>query len=333
MVGIQTEVASALSSFGGQCAEKGLLKRRDGLKEEDEEYGFTDEGTLLRFLEAKGMDPVKALEQYEQATKFHAENNALRLYDSISVSDVEDTRVLYPHWTGRCDREGRPILMIDIAALDKEAVAHWRATRDIPSETPNMAQRALVHFDGITRFVLPLCTAVRGHVVTNCAYVVDASTLSLRQAWDLREFARDISWLVATCYPETIHRAYICNVPFYFSKLYKILKPFIDPVTAEKLQFLQSHEAYSFLNERIDHDNIPTNFGGDFKFKTGMLPNLDEEIRAVLQLSGDLPLGPVKWIRGESGELKAVATGTVDGVQRSQEIAVLAHQSGGSKPN
>jgi hypothetical protein len=111
------------------------------------------------------------------------------------------------------------------------------------------------------------------------------------------------------------------------------LKPFIDPMTAEKLQFLQNHEAYSFLNERIDHDSIPANFGGDFKFKTGMLPNLDGEIRAALQLSGDLPLGPLKWIRGESGELKAVATGTVDGVQRREEIAVLSHQNGGNIPN
>jgi hypothetical protein len=104
--------------------------------------------------------------------------------------------------------------MIDVAVLDKEAVAHWRATRDMPSETPNMAQRALVHFDGITRFVLPLCTAVRGHAVTNCTYVVDASALSLRQVWDLRDFARDISWLVATCYPETIHRAYVSSPDF-----------------------------------------------------------------------------------------------------------------------
>ncbi|KAL5337412.1 CRAL-TRIO domain-containing protein [Aspergillus crustosus] len=329
MVGLKADAASALAAFSNLCAEKGLLKRRDGLSEEDEDYGLTDQGTLLRFLEAKGMDASKALEQFEQATQFHTENNAPRLYDFISVAHVEDTRVLYPHWTGRCDHDGRPILMIDVGALDREALNHWRETRDIPSEAPSMAQRAIVHFDHFTRFALPLCSAVYGHPVTDCAYVVDASALSLRQVWDVREFARDISWLVATCYPETIHRAYICNVPFYFPKLYKILKPFIDPMTAAKLQFLPSSEAYTVLNNQIDHENIPTNFGGDFKFETGMLPDLEKEIRAALQFPGEFPAGPVKWVRGERGELKAIATGTVDGVKRDEEIAVLSIQNGG----
>ncbi|KAL4876925.1 CRAL-TRIO domain-containing protein [Aspergillus karnatakaensis] len=337
MVGLKTEDASAFSTFIDLCAQQGLLKRRDGLTDEDVDDGLTDEGTLLRFLEAKGMDSAKALAQLEQATKFHTENNAVRLYDSISVADYENTRVLYPHWTGRCDREGRPIVMIDMTALDRAALEHWRATRDItpgPSAngdsiaTPNMAQRAIVHFDGLTRFVLPLCSAAYGRPVTNCSYVVDASTLSLRQVWDVRDFARDISWLMATCYPETIHKAYICNVPFYFSKLYRILKPFIDPVTAEKLEFLQSSEAYPALSEIMDHDSIPINIGGAFRFTTGMLPDFDEQLRAALNLTGDLPRGPLKWVRDESGERKAVATGTVDGEERKQEVAVLRQQNG-----
>lgn len=40
------------------------------------------------------MDSSMALEQFQQATKFHTENDAVRLYDLISVSDFEDTRVL-----------------------------------------------------------------------------------------------------------------------------------------------------------------------------------------------------------------------------------------------
>jgi hypothetical protein len=47
-----------------------------------------------RFLQARRMDPSSALCQFEEATEFRREKDALRLYDSISVDDFEDTRKL-----------------------------------------------------------------------------------------------------------------------------------------------------------------------------------------------------------------------------------------------
>ncbi|KAL4787179.1 CRAL-TRIO domain-containing protein [Aspergillus varians] len=335
MVGLNAEGASAFSTFSRQCAEKGLLQRRNGLTDEDSPDGITDERTLLRFLQANQLDPSKALEQFQQATKFHTENDALRLYDLMSVSDFEDTRLLYPHWTGRCDRYGRPILMLDVSALGKEALMHWRETRNMPLKTGSgfpstMVQRALVYFDHFTRFVLPLCSAVHGASVTNCVYVVDASSLSMRQAWDVREFAQEISWILATCYPETIYRVYACNISGYCSRLWAILKPFVDPVTAAKIRFLQSSESYSFLKEEIDHANIPSTIGGGHQFDTGMRPDLDEEICQALGWTApqtDLPPGPLKWTQTEEGKKKAVATGTVEGEPRREEIATLRNPS------
>lgn len=126
----------------------------------------------------------------------------------------------YPHWTGRRDRRGRPILVLDLAHLNASTMAAWRKTRDISRNTeltasgtiiPDMEQRAAIYFDSITRFVLPLCSAMSDRPdpttpIDKSMYIVDASALSLKQAWDLREFARDISWILSTCYPETIDR-------------------------------------------------------------------------------------------------------------------------------
>jgi hypothetical protein len=217
------------------------------------------------------MDPSLALDQLRQATEFHAKNQALGLYDLIDVEDYEDTRRLvgtplpcertdsgedgrwhgtnnpfyasqYPTWTGRRDKRGRPLLMIDIAALSKEPMAHWRATRTtvpFPSgsgqqeeddgvkvtlrHTTNMVQRALIFFDGLTRFILPLCSAVRdaqtssyqsreengGDGVVKCVAIIDAATVSLKQGWDVRDYAREISWVLATCFPEVLDRIYV----------------------------------------------------------------------------------------------------------------------------
>lgn len=40
------------------------------------------------------MNYADALEQFQKATKFHADKRALSLYDLISVDDFEDTRKL-----------------------------------------------------------------------------------------------------------------------------------------------------------------------------------------------------------------------------------------------
>lgn len=166
----------------------------------------------------------------------------LRLYNLINIDEFEDTRGMvgyricllipvvlthsskYPHWTGRRDNLGWPIVMLDLAYLNQTTIAHWRKTRDIPSGccdcddakdvTANMAQRACVVHDYLTRFVFPLCSAMPDRPnpsspISKSIYILDASPLSLGQVWNLRDFAQEISWILSTCYPETIERIFV----------------------------------------------------------------------------------------------------------------------------
>jgi hypothetical protein len=106
--------------------------------------------------------------------------------------------------------------MIETVHLDQKAMAHWHQTRELSgqSSSPDMAQRALAHFDYLTRFVFPLCSALRdrslpSQPVTKAIYLVDGSSLCLRQAWNVRDFSQDVSGILATCYPETIDRIFV----------------------------------------------------------------------------------------------------------------------------
>ena len=38
-------------------------------------------------------------------------------------------------------------------------------------------------------------------------------------------------------YPERLGRALIINVPFWLNAFYKMINPFIDPITREKMRF------------------------------------------------------------------------------------------------
>lgn len=115
--------------------------------------------------------------------------------------------------------------MLDLDHLDKDAVARWESTRKnspwiysqsekVETPTPDMLQLASVYHDNLIRFILPLCSMMTDRPnpsipVTNSIYVVDASNLGLKQSWGLRSFAQEISWLLSTCYPETIERVFV----------------------------------------------------------------------------------------------------------------------------
>ena len=63
------------------------------------------------------------------------------------------------------------------------------------------------------------------------------------------------------------------------------------------------------------------------KFEFGMTPNLDPAIVQTLVWSegavkGEFPIGSMKWVAGKE-EQKAIAVGTVEGYERTEEIAIL----------
>jgi hypothetical protein len=133
------------------------------------------------------------------------------------------TKEQYPHWSGCRDKRGLPICMFDVACLNRETIADYKKTRDMPLSTgallktpakPNSVQRAIAFHETLTRFVLPLCTWMRDrpdpHIpVTSAVYLVDVSSFGLKQAFELRNYAQDISKLLATSFPEVVDTVYV----------------------------------------------------------------------------------------------------------------------------
>jgi hypothetical protein len=116
--------------------------------------------------------------------------------------------------------------MFDLSCLDKKKLACWENTRQLATWSdsksakslppkPDMLQLASVYHDSLTRMVLPLCSMMDdipdlSTPITSSVYLVDASDLGLKQGWSLKSFAQNISWLLSTCYPETIKRVFVC---------------------------------------------------------------------------------------------------------------------------
>ncbi|KAJ5899074.1 hypothetical protein N7495_003818 [Penicillium taxi] len=328
------------SSFTQLCAESGLLTRPDGLEDGDLCDGLSDPSTLLRFLTARQFDPDGAKKQFQEASLFRQEKHINKLFDIIEISEYEQTRQLYPHWSGCRDKKGLPILMFDFAQLDKDALARWEKTRKNAgwvnsqsggSKKPNMLQLASVFHDSLVRFVLPLCSVMTDRPnpsvpITSSTYLLDASALGLKQGWSVRFYAQELSWLLSTCYPETVERIFVCNAPSYFATIWKYLKSWVEPKTAEKIVVLMNAEVLPTLREYIDDTNIPVVFGGGYSFKHGAVPCLEDGILQQLNWNlsnGSLPPGPLKWVEDSDGKVTALAVGSEDGSKRSKRIASI----------
>lgn len=80
----------------------------------------------------------------------------------------------------------------------------------------NGPQRALIYHDYVTRFVFPLCSRLtrksdkKSQKTMHCIYLVNIASLTLKQVWDMRNYAQDVSRLLATNYPEVVDRIYVC---------------------------------------------------------------------------------------------------------------------------
>jgi hypothetical protein len=119
----------------------------------------------------------------------------------------------------------------------------------------------------------------------------------------------------------------VIGAPFYFSKIWACIKGWIDPGTASKLVFLSGSNVLQTLSERIEITDIPEMFGGELRFKPGMLPILDPELKASLNWHVPsheaFPPGPIKWALSDHNQGMAIAVGSMGETLRSEPLAMF----------
>ncbi|KAI0855736.1 CRAL/TRIO domain protein [Xylaria cubensis] len=306
-------------SFIEQCREHGLLQRPTGLSAEDTLDGLNDEVTLLRFLCARAFDVPGALQQFKEAHAIRSSVNTAEAYNTIDIDDFEHLRGIYPHWSGHRTKDGLPICILDAANLDGPNFAKYH------NYTPSQVTcRAITSLDYLTRFVMPLCSAMAVQPVSKAVYLIDITYASLKQGWNLRGYAQSFTGLLATCYPEVVDKIYVVNAPPYFSKIWAFIKGWVDPNTAKKLVILPPADVLTALLKRIDIEHIPERYGGQSKAEVGLVPRVD----GLKDLMGmeELPDGPIKWTV-DQGNRTAVAVGARAGEVRKEFLGSIGVKS------
>lgn len=74
-------------------------------------------------------------------------------------------------------------------------------------------------------------------------------------------------------YPERLAHMYLINAPWFFSAIYALISPFIDPVTSQKIRILGANYMEE-LSACIDVDVIPVEMGGNCQVKMSIIAQL-----------------------------------------------------------
>ncbi|EMD39747.1 hypothetical protein CERSUDRAFT_112035 [Gelatoporia subvermispora B] len=286
----------AFAAFKKALTDAGLYTppiERDGAVEKPASH---DDITLLRFLRARRFDPPKAVKQFSDTEAWRRQHDVEALYASFPSDEFELSRRFYPRWTGRRDRNGRPVYVYRLASLQGELV---KELGTVPAE--RRYQRIVALYELMVRFVLPLCSALphaeQDTPISDVTTIIDLSAVSLGTLWTLRSHLGEASTLAKAHYPETLGTIAVLHAPSFFPTVWGWIKGWFDPGTRAKIHIVAadpSGRAPAELTALIAPSDLPQPYGGELPWRFEDPPALDEQAAAAL--GGQLPRGPVEWV-------------------------------------
>jgi hypothetical protein len=200
------------------------------------------------------------------------------MLDTVVDPTEEDIyKRLTPHILAGEDREGHPI--------------YWERTGRCAQNFGQLKQAVdptgllvrHVRMQEITVCRLRAVSAKHGRRIEKGIFVMDCSQLGMSPDLDSIKYIISSLGIDQKFYPERLHSMYAINCPWFFTAIYAMVAPFIDPVTKSKLHILGSNYLPQLL-EHIDASQIPRELGGEMDIQwhwphPGIMPEDIEAFR------------------------------------------------------
>ncbi|OQE27415.1 hypothetical protein PENSTE_c004G02559 [Penicillium steckii] len=201
---------------------------------DDEKMWLTRE-CLLRYLRATKWNVSDAETRIKATLTWRREYGVEKLTaDYISIENETGKQVLLGY-----DIHGRPCLYL------------------LPSnQNTEKSERQIQHLVFMLERVIELMPPDQ----ETLALLVNFSETKSGQNASIGQ-ARETLNILQNHYPERLGRALVINVPFLISGFFKIITPFIDPLTREKLKFNED------LRQHVPPGQLLKSVGGDVEFK------------------------------------------------------------------
>ncbi|KAL6233378.1 hypothetical protein BDW75DRAFT_192484 [Aspergillus navahoensis] len=201
----------------------------------DDERMFLTRECLLRYLRATKWNASEAVARLQRTLTWRREYGIEKLTpDYISIENETGKQVLLGY-----DIHGRPCLYL------------------LPSnQNTEKSDRQVQHLVFMLERAIDLMPADQ----ETLALIVDYSQTKSGQNASIGQ-AKDTVHFLQNHYPERLGRALVINMPFIIMGFFKIITPFLDPVTREKLKFNEK------LSNHVPPAQLMKSVGGDVEFK------------------------------------------------------------------
>jgi hypothetical protein len=268
-----------------------------------------------RFLRARKWNVDKALamtsnwwEWYNQPIPGTDNVTPRTVLDSVEDPKEHVYKQLLPHSNYGCSKHGHPI--------------YWERTGQISSQFGEISKHLSVE-DLVIRHIRQQEMAVRrmhfysqkfGHLVESQIIVFNLANLSYSLDTNALSAFRKTLAIDQDYYPERLHTLFMINAPWFFTAIWAIISPWIDPVTANKIKIIGS-DYLPALQELIDDEQIPVELGGKCDHVIWEWPFPDHTLCSPDFLSRPHPYEVRMAEKKASGESSAVPAAAPEGDQ------------------
>ncbi|CAI7840546.1 unnamed protein product [Closterium sp. NIES-53] len=220
-------------------AEARELISKGGISTDD-----VDDRTVMRFLVARALTPAKAAPLY----------------------------VAHRKWRAAYIPEGSPTVPMD--RIRTQAASDIMCLQTLPGHASWLLIRPRFHdpntrdLDEFVRLIVYGMDAALGSSRAagfhKCGVIIDMEGLAYRNL-DTRGVIAAIA-VLQNQYPERLICLFLIHVPTVFWTLWKLVSPFIDPITKKKFRFLEDKAIDETLQAAIPRKQLPSRYGGEGEF-------------------------------------------------------------------
>lgn len=127
--------------------------------------------------------------------------------------------------------------------------------------TPDELTARHIRQQEIVRERCRLSSIRRGRLIEKGIVIMDLKGIPVFVEWACFKSLKEVITIDEAYYPETLKNLFVINAPVYFKALWAIVKPWLDPLTLEKIQIC-GENYYPVLSKYIDDDVLPVEYGG-----------------------------------------------------------------------
>eukprot|EP00434_Breviolum_minutum_P032859 symbB.v1.2.029062.t1/scaffold3144.1/size62492/2 len=244
---------------------------------------------LLRFLVARKWNVSAAVEQFQAMQKWRQQNNVERyrrnapgpIGPDAAADAAQDPRLsrqgveVFPQlrlveqipnegmhiFFGQTlafgfDKQGHPI------QIQNGGLAGWRfpeLLRMVGDQKQVLSH--LIRFQELQAARMEESSRRFGRPITKQVVITNAGGMPLKPHPQAVSAFKDFLFVSSRFYPESLQVVFVVNAPMVFVALFRLIKTWLDPVTAAKIQVIGSN-FQSKLLEHIDADQLPRDYGG-----------------------------------------------------------------------